>query len=185
MNHTGEPVEPTADIRLAIADDAAKLAEFAERVFRRTFGPDNTASDLEQYVGSAFGEALQRRELEDTERVCLLAHVGGTLSAFALLRVGATDAAVIGPSPVEIERFYVAYDFHGHGLAAHLMAACIETAVARGGRTMWLGVWEKNARAIRFYEKRGFADVGSHPFVLGTDVQTDRVMQRAIGSASA
>jgi diamine N-acetyltransferase len=185
VNHPGEPVEPTSDIRIATADDAARLAEFAERVFRRTFGPDNTASDLELYVGSAFGEALQRRELEDPERVCLLAFVGGTLSAFALLRVGATDPAVPGPSPVEIERFYVAYDFHGHGLAAHLMEACIEAAALRGGRTLWLGVWEKNARAIRFYEKRGFVDVGTHPFTLGTDVQTDRVMQRAIGPASA
>jgi ribosomal protein S18 acetylase RimI-like enzyme len=184
VNHTSEPVEPTADIRLAIPDDAAKLAEFAERVFRRTFGPDNTASDLEQYVASAFGErcSVESSRIPNAS-VCW--RMSGNAQRLPRCCVGATDAAVIGPSPVEIERFYVAYDFHGHGLAAHLMAACIETAVARGGRTMWLGVWEKNARAIRFYEKRGFADVGSHPFVLGTDVQTDRVMQRAIGPASA
>ena len=136
---------------------------------------------------------MRRNRAADDAGLALRESSGATQTTMVEMRsgtithslFGATDAAVTGDSPVEVERFYVAYDFHGHGLAAHLMEACIETAVGRGGRTLWLGVWEKNARAIRFYEKRGFADVGSHPFVLGTDVQTDRVMQRAIGPASA
>jgi ribosomal protein S18 acetylase RimI-like enzyme len=60
------------------------------------------------------------------------------------------------------------------------MEACVSAAQERGGRTLWLGTWEKNARAIRFYEKCGFTDVGTHPFVMGSEVQTDRVMVRGI-----
>lgn len=160
------------------------IASFAERIFSRTFGPLNTPEDMAMYLASAFGESVQQRELADPARVYLLAHIGDHLSAFALLKVGSTNAAVTGESPVEVERFYVDYAFHGHGLAALLMSACIDTARERGGRTLWLGVWEKNPRAIRFYEKQGFVDVGSHPFVLGTDVQTDRVMSRELSIES-
>ena len=56
------------------------------------------------------------------------------------------------------------------------MAAVYEAARTAGARQLWLGVWERNARAIRFYAKWGFTDVGRHDFVLGTDRQTDRVM---------
>ena len=60
------------------------------------------------------------------------------------------------------------------------MDAAVEAAAARGARTLWLGVWERNARAIAFYAKCGFADVGAQPFTLGADVQTDRVMALAL-----
>ena len=56
------------------------------------------------------------------------------------------------------------------------MGAVFDAARSAGDGHLWLGVWERNARAIRFYAKAGFVDVGSHDFVLGTDRQTDRVM---------
>ena len=65
-------------------------------------------------------------------------------------------------------------------VAPALMTACIDTARARGGATMWLGVWERNARAIRFYQKHGFTDIGAQEFRLGADLQTDRVMSRSV-----
>jgi ribosomal protein S18 acetylase RimI-like enzyme len=79
---------------------------------------------------------------------------------------------------VEIVRFYVDRAWRGTGLAAALMDAAAEEARGRGARSLWLGVWERNPRAIRFYEKCGFRDVGSQDFVLGSDVQRDRVMAR-------
>ncbi len=167
-------------IRVGMPSDAAAITEIATRVFVRAFGPDNTPENMAAYVPTAFSEVVQRRELEDPTCIYLLAYVDGTLIAFALLRVGATDAAVHGDAPVEIQRFYVDHDFHGQGVAAHLMEACVSAAQERGGHTLWLGTWEKNARAIRFYEKCGFTDVGSHPFVMGSEVQTDRVMARGI-----
>jgi ribosomal protein S18 acetylase RimI-like enzyme len=69
---------------------------------------------------------------------------------------------------------------HGRGIAHQLMEAAIADAAARGAATLWLGVWEHNTRAQAFYRKFGFVDVGSHTFVLGTDVQTDRLMARTI-----
>jgi ribosomal protein S18 acetylase RimI-like enzyme len=60
------------------------------------------------------------------------------------------------------------------------MQRCLGEAASRRRRTIWLGVWERNARAIAFYRRWGFADVGSQPFRLGTDLQTDRVMARRV-----
>ena len=81
---------------------------------------------------------------------------------------------------VEISRFYVDRRHHGRGIAQALMAEAYQAAGELGGKTIWLGVWERNPRAIAFYAKSGFVDVGSHPFLVGSDLQTDRVMVRVI-----
>jgi GNAT superfamily N-acetyltransferase len=83
---------------------------------------------------------------------------------------------VTGEAPVEIGRFYVDRPWQGRGLAQRLMAAARDAARDLGGITVWLAVWEHHPRAIAFYQKQGFRDVGSQPFRLGSDLQTDRVM---------
>ncbi len=176
------PAKPTHQlrIRVGIPNDAAVIAEVSARFFARTFGPDNNPTQLAAYLKSSFSEELQRRELEDPACTYLLLDVDGSLGAFALLRHNTTNPSVQGDAPVELQRFYVDHDFHGSGVAAQFMDACVETAQSRGGRTLWLCVWEQNPRAIRFYEKRGFADVGRTVFHMGSDVQHDRVMARSI-----
>jgi ribosomal protein S18 acetylase RimI-like enzyme len=79
---------------------------------------------------------------------------------------------------IELVRFYVDAALQGRGLAHTLMQAALSAAAQRA-RTMWLGVWERNARAIAFYAKWGFIDIGDHVFMLGSDRQTDRIMWRA------
>jgi RimJ/RimL family protein N-acetyltransferase len=44
------------------------------------------------------------------------------------------------------------------------------------GRSIWLSVWEENPRAIAFYRKMGFRDVGAGRFLVGADLQDDRIM---------
>jgi ribosomal protein S18 acetylase RimI-like enzyme len=167
------------NIRRATIDDAAALAEIAERTFRDTFAKDNTPEDLEAYVARAYGETLQRRELENPEGLALLGESeDGTLIAYTQMR------RVRSPhGEVEIVRFYVDHKYHGQGLAQQLMQTAVEAAREWGGTTLWLGVWEHNLRAIAFYAKCGFIDVGSQPFLVGSDLQTDRVMARVISSS--
>lgn len=82
--------------------------------------------------------------------------------------------------PIELFRFYVDKDWHGKGIAVPMMEACYDQARRRGGRTICLSVWQKNPRAIRFYEKIGYRISGSHPYLLGTDVQTDWIMTKEV-----
>jgi GNAT superfamily N-acetyltransferase len=176
-------------IRRAMAADAGALSAFAATVFRETFAPDNDPMDMQSYLTDAFTPEKQAAEIADGSCVCLIAEVGETLVGYALLRVEARDQRdpfeaqpVERPvaMPVELQRFYVEHAWHGRGIASRLMAACVDAARTAGGATMWLGVWERNARAIRFYVKQGFTDVGSQEFQLGADLQTDRVMSRSV-----
>ncbi|HEY7768595.1 GNAT family N-acetyltransferase [Longimicrobium sp.] len=173
--------QPSADslpvsIRRGTPADAAALAAFAARTFEETFGAYNDPGDLAAYLSASYGAPQQEAELRDPGAITLLAEAGGSLAGYAQLRHIATPPGVAGRHPVEIRRFYIDTPFHGRGAARQLMAETIAAARAMGGDVVWLQVWERNPRGIAFYEKCGFTDVGSTTFVVGSDVQTDRVM---------
>src|SRR5262245_41420937 len=110
-------------IRPAAAEDAPSLARLAERTFRETFAADNTPEDLEQYVRGAFGDAIQRRELEDPDVETLLVEVGGRLAGYAQLWDTPAPAEAGVTNALELRRFYVDRPWHGRGVAQKLMAA--------------------------------------------------------------
>ena len=175
-----------ATIRLATLDDAPALAELAARTFRDTFAADNRPEDLALHLASAYGVAQQSREVADPAIITLVTEEDGALVAFAQLRRGAPPASVRGSAPIELWRFYLAAEWHGRGLAQQLMGRVVDAAQQAGAATLWLGVWERNSRAMAFYRKCGFVDVGAHVFVVGTDPQTDRVMERhLVGTGDA
>jgi ribosomal protein S18 acetylase RimI-like enzyme len=181
-------------IRRGASGDAAPLAVLAEQTFRDTFAADNTAADMDAYCATAFGADIQGRHLADREIDTLVVEEDGVLIGYAQLRPGAPPAtgdpeipseplpppSSVPSTAIELWRFYVDRPHHGRGVAAHLMDASVDAARARGARAMWLGVWERNFRAQAFYRKLGFVDVGAQQFVLGTDVQTDRIMVRSL-----
>lgn len=172
-------------IRRATSADAAALAAFAEAAFADTFGVDNTPEDMAVYLAQAFGEAKQRDELADRSRIVLLAERDGELAGYAMLNDATAPA---GPTSVEltnaieIARLYSGRRWIGTGVGATLMQHCLDLAASRGRAWIWLGVWERNSRAINFYSRWGFGDVGSQSFQLGADRQTDRIMARRIAT---
>ncbi|MFL6259016.1 MAG: GNAT family N-acetyltransferase [Thermoanaerobaculia bacterium] len=173
--------EPGPPIRRAGPADAAALADFAARVFDETFGPDNRPEDMAAHLANRFGVRQQTEEILDPAIVTLLMEEDGRLIAYTqVTTLHPAPPCVTGEAPVEIGRFYVDRSWHGRGLAQRLMDAARDAARGLGGRTAWLAVWERNPRAIAFYERQGFRDVGSQPFLLGADLQTDRVMMAAL-----
>ena len=168
-------------IRRARPGDAAELSAFARRTFIETFGEHNRAEDMDVYLARTYSESQQRAELAAENVVTLVSEADGAMDAFAQMRRGPAPPCVVGPAPIEVVRFYVDGSRHGHGLAHELMSAVLDTARSLHAQTVWLGVWERNDRAIAFYRKKGFATVGSQPFILGSDVQTDLVMMRGVG----
>ena len=167
-------------IRFAVADDAAALAELAARTFHDTFAADNRPEDMAAHAAESYSSELQGREIADPEITTLLAHEDDVLVGFAQLRRGPAPDCVVDRAGIELWRFYIARAFHGRGVAQALMQRADDEARARAAATMWLGVWERNERAKAFYRKCGFADVGSHVYMVGTDAQTDRIMIRTI-----
>ncbi len=168
-------------IRQAGLADARLLAELGERTFRHTCAGDNTPEDMAAYVAQAFGEEIQRAELASPAVTALLAERDGRPLGYALLRDGSESGHLVRAArPVELQRLYVVPEAKGQGVAQALLGRVEEEAVLRGGDVLWLGVWERNPRAIAFYRKCGFADVGTHVFVLGSDPQIDRVMSKPL-----
>lgn len=167
-------------IRKATAADAEALAEVSASTFYDTFVQFNTAEDMDAYMSAAFSVAQQVSEIADARAAFFLAFVDDEVAGYAKVIESQAPACVTLERPVELERMYARSRFHGQGVAARLMEACLEEARARGGASIWLGVWERNPRAIAFYEKCGFATCGSKIFQLGSDPQVDVVMARPL-----
>lgn len=166
--------------RQAGENDAQLLAEMGERTFRNAFGDLNQPEDMDDYVAKSFSFAQIDSELQDPRSIFLLAYEDGNPVGYARLLAGEAPAAVRGERPVELVRIYVESALTGRGYGKLLLHECQRTAKEAGHETIWLGVWEKNVGAIRFYERWGFRKVGEQVFVLGTDVQTDWVMEREL-----
>ena len=170
-------------IRPAVAADAADLSELAERTFRDAFSALNTAENLDLHCAAAFSPAMQAAEIANPGIDTVVAESHLRLLAFAQVHLHPEPPDCVSVSPsVELRRIYVDQAFHGSGLARDLMAHVLEKAEERGAAAIWLGVWEHNARAIRFYQRFGFSEVGHHVFVVGTDLQHDFVMVRSLAA---
>ena len=167
-------------IRRAVAGDAAVLANLARTTFFETFAASNDGADMALHLERAYGISQQTAELGDPGMITLLVEEDGAAIAFAQIRDDYIPACVTGPVPVELWRFYVGHGWHGRGVAQSLIERVKAEARDLGARTLWLGVWEHNHRARNFYAKCGFADVGEHIFLFGTDPQTDRVMTTSL-----
>jgi ribosomal protein S18 acetylase RimI-like enzyme len=167
-------------MRRADRGDAKRLSAIAEETFRATFSAHNTPEDIDLHCRNNYGEEIQASEIADPDTVVLIGEQDETLVGYAQLRWRKAPSCVVAKTPGEIQRLYVLSDAHGKGVADDLMNACIDELTRRRSDVAWLGVWERNPRAIAFYRKFGFVEVGEHVFLLGRDRQRDIVMARPV-----
>ncbi|MEP6731207.1 MAG: GNAT family N-acetyltransferase [bacterium] len=167
--------------RVATAADAALLASLAGTAFSDSFAADNTPENMALYMAKSFGEEIQREELNDPRHIVFFAEREGEVVGYAMMHDGTAPDSVASANAMEIVRFYAVKRLIGSGIGATLMQRCLDEAVSRGKNTVWLAVWSRNPRAIAFYGRWGFVNVGSQTFVLGHDRQTDDIMARRVG----
>ena len=167
-------------IRCARIEDADLLAELGAQTFAETFSEDNTPEDMTAYLAASFSLEKLTAELTDPLSIFFIAEVDGQAAGYAKLHPGKASDGVEGQEPVELVRLYVSRKWLGRGVGQALMRRCIDAARGKGFQTIWLGVWERNSRALAFYRKWNFREVGDHIFQLGSDPQRDILMQRAI-----
>lgn len=167
-------------IRRATPDDASLIADIGARTFEASFGADNRLVDMKQYLSLNFSKTHIEAQIAEPSSVFLLAYEDCKVIGYAMLRVSKKPISVIGTKPVELARIYFEAEIIEKGYGSTLMNTCLEEAQKNGHRTIWLGVWEKNLRAIRFYEKWEFTKVGTKEFVLGSDLQNDHIMERPV-----
>ena len=172
----------TISLRQAVADDAKLLTDLAYTTFWDAFAhhPKNAPDDLNYYMRQAFNVEQISAELADAKNIFLIAEIDGEAAGYAKIIIDNIEPGITAERPVELSRLYSHQKHLGQGVGQTLMDACFDRARAEGRDVMWLGVWEFNPRAQRFYEKNGFRIVGSHVFQLGKDAQTDLLMEKQL-----
>lgn len=169
-------------IRQATSKDAKLLTDLSYTTFWDAFAhhPKNAPDDLAHYMRQAFNAEQIEAELADPNSIFLVAELDGKPAGYAKLVIDNIEPGVTAERPVELSRLYSHQAYLGKGVGQYLMDACFDRARDDGRDVMWLGVWEYNPRARRFYEKNGFRIVGRHTFQLGSDPQTDLLMQKEL-----
>lgn len=169
-----------ARVRPGLPADADELTELSRSTFIDTYAEHNTPEDMALYLRQSLTTDQWRDILGNPAHAVLLLEDDAGLAGYAELRQGFVPDSVKTARPIELSRFYVRKNRFGKGFGAQLMSAAVEAARTRGGTGLWLGVWQKNERAIGFYKKNGFSVVGAQVFPLGKDLQDDWIMLRAL-----
>lgn len=167
---------PPFNIRPAVPEDAALLADLGACTFRETFEAICSPRDLEQFLEDTYGEARQRAELADPARPAWVLELDGVPAGFLQLRLGHREPCVPGHRPVELQRIYVLRAVQASGLGAALMRTALDHARSWGADVLWLGVWEHNAKALAFYARHGFREAGDHVFRIGLQEDRDLIL---------
>ena len=170
----------SVDIRLAGAADAAMIADMSRRTFYDSFAEQNTPEDIAQYMDTQFTREQLMAEVGQPGNIFLLAYINDQPMGYARLMEHAPPPELGEGAALEVVRIYAEKTAIGKGVGRALMQYALDLAREKDKKWVWLGVWEHNHRAIAFYTKWGFEKFGHHPFVVGSDIQTDWWMRRRL-----
>ena len=172
-------------IRPAVPADAAALAAVAAVTFPLACPPHTSDEAKADFIATNLTESSFAGYIDDLDRAVFLAEVDGEPAGYTMLVFGEPHdedvaAAITRRPTVELSKVYVLAGHHGTGVSSALMETSLSEARARGAAGIWLGVNEENTRANRFYEKSGFARVGTKKFLVGERWEDDFVRERAL-----
>ncbi|MDP2419861.1 N-acetyltransferase [Sediminibacterium sp.] len=164
-------------LRKISEEDVTQLQVISRSTFRETFEDHNTEEDLNKYLDEQLSIKSLLEELKNPNSAFYFAYENERIVGYLKLNWTSAQTELIDEAAFEIERIYILKEFFGTGLGQFLLNNAITIGKAKKPTYIWLGVWEKNTRAIRFYEKNGFKVFSSHLFTLGNDIQTDLLMK--------
>ena len=167
-------------IRKLDITDLENLQKISITTFRETFEEVNSEEDMQKYLDENLSLERLKNELENLDSEFYFIENENKNLGYLKLNFGNAQTEKVEENYFEIERIYVLKAFLGQKIGQILFDKAIEIGREKNLEYVWLGVWEENHRAIRFYEKNGFEIFGKHDFVLGEDVQTDLLMKMKI-----
>ncbi|PPZ92578.1 GNAT family N-acetyltransferase [Cloacibacterium normanense] len=164
-------------IRKLNINELETLRNLSIQTFKETFEEVNTEEDMQKYLLENLSIEKLKTELENVNSEFYFAENNGEILGYFKLNFKDAQTEKLEENHFEIERIYVLKAFLGQKIGQILFDKAIEIGREKNLEYVWLGVWEENHRAIRFYEKNDFEIFGKHDFVLGKDVQTDLLMK--------
>jgi len=168
-------------IRELTPADIPELRLLAIKIFRDTFTHLNTPEAMEGFISADYKiENFEREFTEPGQRYFFVCDDDGTAIGYLRLRRNTEVDHLLGTNNIEIQRIYVDHAYHGRKVADHLMQLSIDIANENKHEWIWLGVWELNPRAQKFYQKWGFEKFSEHDFYMGKEKQTDWLMRKSL-----
>ena len=164
------------EIIKATPHDIDILHALSWKTFYEAFHHLNTEENMRAYMEKAFDRQRLLSELQNENSDFYFAKEGSDIVGYLKLNRKDAQNEFKDDISLEVERIYVDSDNQGNGLGTKLIEKVKEIAKQSGFTYVWLGVWEKNPAAIRFYERNGFDVFSSHEFQMGDEVQTDKLM---------
>lgn len=155
-----------------------ELQRMGKQTFYETFSAVNTEENMNKYLEESFSSDQLIAELSNRSSQFYFALLDTEVVGYLKLNLGQAQTEIKDDKTLEIERIYVLQRYHGKKVGQLLYDKAIQIAGGIGANYVWLGVWEKNERAISFYKKNGFVDFDKHTFWLGNDEQTDLMMKK-------
>lgn len=166
------------EISRVTVNDIKLLQEIGRKTFYDTFSSSNTEENMMKYLEEGFSEEKLISELNNAYSEFYFAVIDDKVVGYLKLNFGASQTELQDDSSMEIERIYVLQEYHGKKVGQILYDKAMQVANEKKVNNVWLGVWEENPRAIRFYQKNGFVEFDKHIFKLGDDKQTDIMMKK-------
>ncbi len=163
-------------------DDLETLCALSRKTYEQTFAPLNTPENMRAYLDKAFDLKKLRDELSDNHSTFYFLFQAHELCGYLKLNETPSQTDLNDAQSLELERIYVDEKFQGKGFGRVLMEQAIKISRERKKVYIWLGVWEKNEKAIDFYQKNGFYKIGTHPFMMGEEEQTDFIMRKDLST---
>jgi ribosomal protein S18 acetylase RimI-like enzyme len=173
-------MQPSIIIKEVTLNEAPILLEISRITFFTAFAPINKAEDMDAYASKSFTLSKIEEELNCPDSYFYFAMLDGEIAGYLKINYHSAQTDVKDPNALEVERIYVLQPFQGRQIGNQLLNFAIETGRQKSMQYVWLGVWEHNYKAIKFYQSNGFEVFASHPFVLGTDHQTDLLLKKEL-----
>ena len=171
----------TISIKKISGKDIEDLQIISTKTFSETFSAVNTEGNMKKYLEEQFSAETLSSEVNNPDSEFYFALNDGKPIGYLKLNFGKSQTEIKDDKSIEIERIYVLEEFQGKKVGQMLYEKGIQIARQQNMDYVWLGVWEENQKAIKFYKKNGFIQFDKHSFILGNDQQTDIMMKLELG----
>ena len=167
----------TLEIKKAGPADVSLLSVLASVTFYEAYYEQDSPHDLANYIVDSFEVGSINEQIADPHCTFFIIYLDGRAVGYAKLLDGSREPCVRSANTIELKRIYVLERLWRRGAGEALLRHCIEVARQMNKDSIWLGVWQQNARALPFYEKHGFEKVGTLEFPYGESVGINDVLE--------
>ncbi|OOM81071.1 protease synthase and sporulation negative regulatory protein PAI 1 [Clostridium puniceum] len=158
-------------------EDVKKVKYISEKTFYETFSNENTKEDMENYLEENFCYEQLESEIKNNASRFYIVENNEKVVAYMKLNFDKAQTETRHDNTLEVQRIYILQEYKSKHIGKRLIQKAIEIGRNNNLNYIWLGVWENNINAIKFYKKQGFEKFDTHIFKLGEDEQTDNLMK--------